>query len=129
MSGHAEGVAAPGELVPTTGVGLPTLDRGEPLDLDSIVARLPGHAMFDSMEVDSGGYLAIGTLLRGGLTVISPEGEVEHWDLPEGLEDAFVTNICFGGPDLRTAYVTLARTGRVIAFEWPRPGLRLHFNR
>ncbi len=122
-------VASPGVLAPTTGVGLPTLDRGEPLDLDSIVARLPGYAMFDSMAVDAGGYLVIGTLLRGGLTVISPSGDVEHLDLPPALDDAFVTNICFGGADLRTAYVTLARTGRLIAFEWPRPGLRLNFNR
>jgi len=34
-----------------------------------------------------------------------------------------VTNIAFGGPDRRTAYVTAAATGRLLAGEWPRPGL------
>ena len=35
------------------------------------------------------------------------------------------TNICFGGDDLRTAYVTLSGTGRLVSIPWPRPGLRL----
>jgi gluconolactonase len=37
-----------------------------------------------------------------------------------------VTNVCFGGPGLRTAYATLSMSGRLVAFEWPRPGLALH---
>ena len=39
----------------------------------------------------------------------------------------YTTNICFGGPDLRTAYVTLSGSGRLVAFEWERPGLRLNY--
>jgi len=39
-----------------------------------------------------------------------------------------VTNICFGGPDRRTAYVTLAGLGQLAAMPWPTPGLPLHFN-
>ncbi|HXX47480.1 MAG TPA: SMP-30/gluconolactonase/LRE family protein, partial [Myxococcota bacterium] len=42
--------------------------------------------------------------------------------------DPLTTNICFGGPDLRTAYVTLSATGKLVSFAWPRPGLRLAFN-
>jgi gluconolactonase len=37
------------------------------------------------------------------------------------------TNICFGGPDLRTAFVTLSGRGRLVAFEWERPGLKLNW--
>jgi gluconolactonase len=37
------------------------------------------------------------------------------------------TNICFGGPDLKTAYVTLSGSGRLVALEWERPGLRLNY--
>ena len=43
------------------------------------------------------------------------------------MPDPYTTNICFGGPDMRTAYVTLSTTGRLVSFEWPRPGLKLNF--
>ena len=43
------------------------------------------------------------------------------------MPDEFPTNICFGGADLRTAYVTLSATGRLGALEWAEPGLRLNF--
>jgi gluconolactonase len=33
------------------------------------------------------------------------------------------TNICFGGPDGRTAYVTEAEQGRLVQFRADRPGL------
>jgi gluconolactonase len=35
------------------------------------------------------------------------------------------TNICFGGPDMRTAYVTLSLTGKLVSLPWDEPGLRL----
>ena len=66
------------------------------------------------------------TLINGGITVISPDGsEVRHIPLP----DFYPTNICFGGPDLRTAFVTLSGKGKLVAFEWERPGLRLNYAR
>jgi gluconolactonase len=36
-----------------------------------------------------------------------------------------VTNVCFGGPHLTTAYATLSMGGTLVAFDWPRPGLPL----
>jgi gluconolactonase len=45
------------------------------------------------------------------------------------MPDPLTTNICFGGPDLKTAYVTLSGSGRLVAFEWERPGLRLNHQR
>jgi gluconolactonase len=55
--------------------------------------------------------------------VIAPDGRsFEHIPMP----DPMTTNICFGGPDLRTAYITLSGSGRLVAMEWPRPGLRLN---
>ena len=41
------------------------------------------------------------------------------------MGDPHTTNICFGGPDLRTAYVTLSGVGELVALDWPEPGLRL----
>jgi gluconolactonase len=79
----------------------------------------PGElTMFDSLAVDGDGWVCVGTLVKGGITAVSPDGaEVEHLPLPDPL----TTNICFG-PDGRTAYVTLSGTGQLVAFDWHRPG-------
>ena len=91
-----------------------------------LLAGLPGHQLLDSLAVDAEGWVCVGTLVNGGVTQISPDGAtVEH--LP--FEDLLVTNICFGGEDLRTAYVTLSGTGRLVSVAWPRPGLRLAHHR
>jgi gluconolactonase len=90
----------------------------------SLVAGLPGYQLFDSLAVDAEGNICVATLFNGGITVISPDGaRVEHVPMP----DLYTTNICFGGPDLRTAYVTLSGSGRLVAMPWPRPGLPLHY--
>ena len=45
------------------------------------------------------------------------------------LPDRFITNLCFGGKDLRTAFVTLSGSGRLIAIDdWPVAGLALNYN-
>ena len=43
------------------------------------------------------------------------------------MPDPLTTNVCFGGDDLRTAYVTLSATGRLVSTTWPVPGLPLAF--
>jgi gluconolactonase len=88
-----------------------------------LLAGLPDHQLLDSLAVDGEGNVCVGTLMNGGITVVAPDGSgVEHLS----VDDLLVTNIAFGGPDLRTAYVTASGTGRVLVAEWPRPGLRLH---
>jgi sugar lactone lactonase YvrE len=63
-------------------------------------------------------------LCNSGIMVISPDGaRVEHIPMP----DSYTTNICFGGPELRTAFITLSMSGRLVATEWPRPGLALQY--
>jgi gluconolactonase len=42
------------------------------------------------------------------------------------MPERWATNICFGGPDLRTAFITLSSTGRLVSMPWDRPGLALH---
>ena len=89
-----------------------------------LLAGLPGFQRLDSLAVDSGGYVCVATLINGGITAISADGkDIEHIPMP----DMYTTNICFGGPELQTAYVTLSNSGRLVSFEWPRPGLPLHF--
>ena len=41
--------------------------------------------------------------------------------------DPLVTNVCFGGDDLSTAFVTCSGTGKLVSLPWPRPGLELAF--
>jgi gluconolactonase len=88
----------------------------------TLLAGLPGYQLLDSLAVDGEGYVCVATLVNGGITVIAPDGSsIEHVPMP----DPVTTNICFGGADLRTAYITLSATGRLVATAWPRPGLRL----
>lgn len=89
-----------------------------------LVAGLPGYQLFDSLALDAAGNICVATLFNGGITVISPDGaRIEHLPMP----DLYTTNLCFGGPGLRTAYATLSVSGRLVAFDWPRPGLALNF--
>ncbi len=92
-----------------------------------VVAAPGGHYQrFDSIAVDALGNVLVATLLHGGISVVSPDGSLcSH--VP--LADKYVTNLCFGGPDLRTLFVTLSGVGQLIAIDdWPLPGLRLNFN-
>jgi gluconolactonase len=89
-----------------------------------IIAGLGGFQRFDSLAVQANGDVAVATLHAGCITVISPDGKVVR---QVTMPDEFPTNICFGGPDLRTAYVTLSATGRLGSLAWPEPGLKLNF--
>ena len=80
--------------------------------------------VFDSTVVDADGNIVVATLVTGALTVSSPGGDVLDQVM---VGDPMTTNVCWGGPDLRTAYVTLSGTGRLISIPWPRPGLKLNY--
>lgn len=112
---YAWDLAAPGEIERTN----PVFEHG-----GHLLAGVPGYQLFDSLAVEEDGNVVVGTLVNGGLTVIAPDGDVvEHVAFPDPL----VTNVCFGGDDRRTAYVTLSATGKVVSVRWPRPGLALAF--
>jgi gluconolactonase len=92
------------------------------------VAQCGGaYQRFDSMAVDAAGNICVATLLNGGISVISPDGKSLRV-IP--MPDVMTTNICFGGPDLGTAYVTLSAGGRLVSFDWKKAigtvGLKLH---
>ncbi|MGC2967753.1 SMP-30/gluconolactonase/LRE family protein [Paraburkholderia aspalathi] len=79
---------------------------------------------FDSLAIEESGNICVATLFGGCVTVLSPAGElIETREMPDRL----TTNICFGGPDLKNAFVTLSGTGRLVEVEWSRPGLPLNF--
>ena len=85
---------------------------------------MPGYQLFDSLAVEADGRVCVATLINGGITAIEPSGAFAHHPFP----DLLVTNIAFGGPDMRDAYITLSGTGKLIKVRWPRPGLKLNFN-
>jgi gluconolactonase len=87
-----------------------------------IMAGRGGFQRFDSLAVDAAGNICVATLINGSVSVIAPRGGLIR-QVP--MPDMFCTNICFGGPDLRTAYMTLSGTGQLVAMEWDGPGLRL----
>lgn len=90
-----------------------------------LLAGVGGYNLFDSMAVDAAGNVCVATLFNPGITVISPDGKnVRHIPIPG---DVYVTNICFGGEGLRTAYVTLSMTGRLVSFPWDGPGAKLNY--
>jgi len=86
-----------------------------------LLADPPGGSMFDSLAVDAAGNVCVATIRNGGITVISPDGAVDHVAMPDPL----TTNICFGGPDGDTAFITLSGTGRLVSIPWPRSGAAL----
>jgi gluconolactonase len=89
-----------------------------------MLAQVPDFHMFDSMAVDSAGNVCVATIITGGITVHSADGQ--NVDLVP-MPDRLTTNICFGGPDLATAYITLSSTGKLVSMPWRCPGLALNF--
>ena len=106
-------IAEPGKLAPPVAFG----QRGR------VVCTLPGHQLLDSLAVEANGNVCSATLLNGGITIFAPDGSFEHVAFP----DPMTTNICFGGADMRDAYITLSGTGKLVKARWPRPGLKLNF--
>ncbi len=105
-------IESAGQLVPFV-AGAP---RGR------VICTLPDHQMLDSLAVEENGNVCSATLHNGGITIFALDGGYEHIPFP----DVLTTNICFGGSDMRDAYITLSGTGKLIRTRWPRRGLRLN---
>lgn len=100
------------------------LEPGPGFAPGKVVCNLPGYQLLDSLAVEAGGKVCVATIINGGITAFDPDGTTEHYPFP----DLLVTNICFGGPDMRTAWITASGTGKLYRAKWPRPGLKLNFN-
>jgi gluconolactonase len=90
----------------------------------TVLGPLPGYQLLDSLAVEAGGKVCVATLVTGGVTAFDPKGGIEHFAVP----DPITTNICFGGADMRDAWITASSTGKLYKCRWPRPGLKLNFN-
>ncbi len=107
-------ITAPGVLAPTM-----------PGDTQAVLYGLPGLQLLDSLAVDGAGNVCVATLVNGGITVISPSGELlEH----VATDDLLTTNICFAADGSDTAYITLSGTGRLVKTQWKYGGLKLAYS-
>jgi sugar lactone lactonase YvrE len=75
---------------------------------------------FDGMRCDVDGNLYITRYGKGTVVVVSPAGEVLH---EVNVLGEAPSNLCFGGPDGRTVYVTEVKKQRLVQFRTERPGL------
>jgi gluconolactonase len=109
-------VVAPGEIVSSVGADGPHGGR--------LLHKAPDGHLFDSLAVDAEGWVNVATIVNGGITSVSPDGdEVIHTPVP----DALTTNICFGGDGMGIAFITASATGTLYRLPWPRPGLDLAY--
>jgi gluconolactonase len=89
-----------------------------------LLPGIAGFHLYDSLAVDGNGNVCVATLVNGGISILSPQGAAARFvELPDPL----ITNICFGGSDLRRAFVTASSTGALLAIDWECPGLPLNF--
>ncbi len=87
----------------------------------------PGHAFFDSLAMQADGSVCVATILNPGISTFSPKGKMSFTSLAK-FGDPLVTNIAFGGKGMKTAWITLSGSGKLISMPWKKPGLRLNFN-
>jgi sugar lactone lactonase YvrE len=83
-----------------------------------LLIEFPDHGL-DGMRCDVEGRLYVTRYGKGTIAVLSPKGEVLR-EIP--LHGAKPSNLCFGGEDGCTVYVTLADQGNVESFRVDVPG-------
>ncbi|GAC1661653.1 MAG: SMP-30/gluconolactonase/LRE family protein [Acidobacteriaceae bacterium] len=119
----------------------PGVLKPNPLTVDGsyfLTGDIPLQGTLDSMAVDAEGNLYLATMLPhglqinscGGITVISPEGKVLEFielTIPGHPLDPFPSNLCFGGADRKTAYITMGGTGLLVSCQMRIAGKPLHF--
>ena len=87
-----------------------------------LVKQFPDHG-FDGMRCDVDGNLYITRYGKGTVVKMTPDGTI--------LQEVDVlghspSNLCFGGPDGKTVYVTEVEHTRLVQFRVDRPGLEWH---
>ncbi len=83
-----------------------------------LLAAFPDFGL-DGMRCDADGNLYVARYGKGTVVAMSPDGRV----LREiGVLGSKPSNLCFGGPDGRTVYVTEVEHTRLVRFRVDRPG-------
>jgi gluconolactonase len=87
-----------------------------------LLATVPGMVSLDSMAITAAGNICVATIGESGaISTVTPLGNVSSIS----TEDRVTTNIAFGGPDWRSAWITYSMRGLLVKKRWPEAGLRL----
>ena len=105
-------IAGPGRLAPST--SYPQAEHG----------TLRERSIADSLKVQADSKVCVCTLLAGGISIIDAAGAVEFIQ----FADPMLTNLAFGGRDMRDVWVTLSATSRIATLRWPGAGLKAAFS-
>ena len=92
------------------------------LEAPQLFCQLPDGHKPDGIAFDQAGNLYVATYGQGCVTVIAPEGKVVRTIVVPGSD---VTNVEFGGKDMKTLYITEAKTGALYIADIAIGGLPL----
>lgn len=113
-----------------------TIDNPMTPDYGYPFAPMPRFAQPDSMAVDEEGNVYVASMLPeglqalipGGISIFSPAGALlAYVPIAVDTPDPLPSNLCFGGADRKTAFITLGGTGQLVTCQMPIPGLRHNF--
>lgn len=96
-----------------------TINADKSISNKRLLRQFDDHG-FDGMRCDVSGNLYVTRYGKGTVVKLSPEGELLREIRLPGHRPS---NICFGGPDGRTAYVTEVEFTRLVSFRVDEPGL------
>jgi|GEM_PF-283083 gluconolactonase len=92
---------------------------GAKIENKRLLRQFPDHG-FDGMRCDVDGNLYISRYGKGVVVILSPQGKIIR---EIDVLGAKPSNVCFGGPDGKTVYVTEVENRRLVSFRVNRPGL------
>jgi gluconolactonase len=100
-------------------------DRKAEAQQPRLVATVPGKTSLDSLAMTAAGNVCVATIGEvGAISTVTPDGRVSQ----TVMDDVVTTNIAFGGPDMRDAWITYSMKGQLVRMRWPEPGMKLVYN-
>jgi gluconolactonase len=98
---------------------LPFSDDGSVAKVGNFI-QMTGGGGPDGINLDAAGNLAVCQIGMGALWLFNPQGEpILRVDSPCGRQ---TTNVAFGGPERRTAFITECEEGVILKADLPHPG-------
>ena len=99
-----------------------TIAEDQTLSNKRLLKKFPDHG-FDGMRCDVDGNLYVARYGKGVIAKVTPDGKILR-EIP--VLGTKPSNICFGGPDGCTVYITEVDSTRVVTFRVDRPGRSWH---
>jgi gluconolactonase len=89
----------------------------------ALFASPGGRTRFDGLAVTQSGAVCAAALDLCAILEFRGPGDEQ---IVHPVPDLLVTNLCFGGSDMRTCYATLSHQARLVRLDWHEAGLKLH---